>query len=118
MFHFLADHNFNGQIVKGLLQRTAGAQILQARDAGLSRTPDPALLEWAAANGCLVLTHDVNTLVGYAYERVAAGQSAPGVFVVPQTLAVGRAIENLVLVVECSEQEEWQGLVHYLPLRT
>jgi hypothetical protein len=116
MFHFLADHNFNGKIVKGLLQRSSGAQILQARDAGLSRTPDPELLAWAAANGCLVLTHDVNTLVGYAYDRVESGQPAPGVFVVPQSLAVGRAIEDLVLVVECSEQREWEGQVHYLPL--
>ncbi len=89
---------------------------MQARDAGLSRTPDPELLAWAAANGRLVLTHDVNTLVGYAYQRIESGQPVPGVFVVPQSLAVGRAIEDLVLVVECSEQEEWQVQVHYLPL--
>jgi len=80
MFHFLADHNFNGKIVAGVLQRTANAHVLQAWDAGLSRTLDPALLEWAAENGCLVLSHDVNTLIGYAYQRVEIGLPTPGVF--------------------------------------
>ncbi len=117
MFHFLADHNFNAKIVKGFLQRTTLAQVVYARDVGLSRTPDPELLVWAVENNCLVLTHDVNTLVGYAYDRVEVAQPTPGVFVAPQTLAVGRAIDDLLLVVECSEPEEWQGQVHYLPLQ-
>jgi hypothetical protein len=116
MFHFLADHNFNRKIVKGLLQRTSNAQIVQAWDAGLSRTPDPELLAWAVANCCLVLTHDVNTLVGYAYDRIEAGEAAPGVFVVPQALPTARALEDLLLVVECSVPEEWAGQVHYFPI--
>jgi hypothetical protein len=116
MFHFLADHNFDQRIVDGLLRRTSRAQLVLARDAGLSRTPDPELLEWAVASDCLVLTHDVNTLIGYTYERIAAGQPAPGVFIVPQMLPIARAIEDLVLLVECSAPDEWRGQVHYLPL--
>jgi hypothetical protein len=116
MFQFLADHNFNQQIVDGLFRRTSSARVLLAREAGLSRMPDPELLEWAVANGCLILTHDVNTLVGYTYERIEAGLTAPGVFITPQTLPVATAIEDLLLVIECSAPEEWHGQVHYLPL--
>ena len=40
----------------------------------------------------------------------------PGVFEVGSNLAVGRAIDDLLLLVECSLEGEWEGQVHYLPL--
>jgi hypothetical protein len=39
-----------------------------------------------------------------------------GVVAVQQSLSVGRAIEDLILMGECSSQEEWEGQVRYLPL--
>jgi len=42
----------------------------------------------------------------FAYTRVVAGQSMPGVFVVPDRMAVRQAIEELWLVEACSEQAE------------
>ena len=41
----------------------------------------------------------------------------PGVIVVLQSLGVGAAIDNLVLVAECSSSEDWNDQVRYLPLR-
>jgi hypothetical protein len=40
----------------------------------------------------------------------------PGVIVVPDRMAVRQVIEELLLVEACSEQEDWAGLVVYLPL--
>jgi len=40
----------------------------------------------------------------------------PGVFEVPRTLSIGRAIDDLLLIVECSIEGEWEGQVRYLPL--
>ena len=42
----------------------------------------------------------------------------PGVIAVPDSLAIGQAIEDLVTMIECSEQSEWENLVVYLPLTT
>ncbi len=56
---------------------------------------DPLLLAWAAENQRILVTHDVNTIPRYAYERVRAGQPMPGVIVIPEDLAVGKAIEEL-----------------------
>ena len=39
-----------------------------------------------------------------------------GVFEVSTSLAVGDAIEDLLLIVECSLEGEWEGQVRYLPL--
>ena len=43
-------------------------------------TPDPDILARAAAEGRIVLTHDRNTMTGFAATRVNAGQPMPGLF--------------------------------------
>jgi hypothetical protein len=116
MLGFLIDHNFNEHIIAGLADRSDNADIVQARFVGLAGADDRALLAWAAENGRIVLSHDVNTLVGYAYERVSGGQSMPGALEVPQTMPVGRAIEDLVLIAECGEPEDFDLQVRYRPL--
>ncbi len=51
-------------------------------------------------------------------ERLAAGKSAPGLFIVPQQpAAIGDIIEWLVLVWTASQAEEWRDQVVYLPAR-
>jgi hypothetical protein len=39
----------------------------------------------------------------------------PGAFEISATVAVGRAIDDLLLLVECSFDGEWEGQVRYLP---
>jgi hypothetical protein len=52
----------------------------------------------------------------HAYERVAAGRPMPGVFEADQSIPIGHAIEDLILIVECSLPDEWEGRVIHLPL--
>lgn len=40
----------------------------------------------------------------------------PGIFIVSQTIPIGQVIDDLLLLVLCSEKDEWAGQVHYLPL--
>jgi hypothetical protein len=40
----------------------------------------------------------------------------PGVFEVGASVPIGRAIDDLILIVECSLEGEWEGQVRYLPL--
>jgi hypothetical protein len=111
-----ADENFNNDIVRGLIRRKPDVDIVRVQDVGLSGANDPAVLEWAAQQGRLLVSHDVSTLSTHAYERVAAGLRMPGVFEVPNTLSIGRAVDDLLLIVECSLEGEWEGQVRYLPL--
>lgn len=39
-----------------------------------------------------------------------------GVLALAESLPVGQAIEELAVVIECSEQSEWGDQVVYLPL--
>jgi hypothetical protein len=82
----------------------------------LGAVPDPALLVWAAANERVLLTHDRRTMPGHAGDLLAAGQPLAGVIIVPRRLSLQQAIDELEIIVACSETAEWAGLVRYLPL--
>ncbi|MGH7138758.1 MAG: DUF5615 family PIN-like protein [Pirellulales bacterium] len=85
-------------------------------DAGLAGSEDPDVLEWAAQEDRVVVSHDVNTMPAFAYERVRAGQSMPGVFIVPTSMAIGQAIDELEFAVEAMPAEECRDQVIYFPL--
>ena len=116
MLTFLADENFNGRIVRGLRRRLPGLDVLLAQDAGLIQAADPVVLEWAARDGRILLTHDVRTMTRFAYERVAAGARMPGVLEVNSLLPIGAAVDELAVVAVCSFPGEWEDRVGYIPL--
>lgn len=117
MLRLAADENFNYTIVRGLLRRAPQLDIVRIQDVDLSRADDPTVLEWAAQEGRVLLTHDVETLTFYAYERVRNGQVMPGVFEVSRKIALGQVIDDVLLLVEASNHGEWEDLIRYLPLR-
>lgn len=90
--------------------------ILRVEDVGLSGMGDPDVLEWAAKEGRVLLTHDVTTMAGFAYNRIDANQLMPGVLEVSRSLRTGPAIESILLMVAASFESEWVGQVRYLSL--
>jgi hypothetical protein len=74
------------------------------------------VLEWAAQEDRILLTHDVATITRYAYERMAADQLMPGVIEVTFDAPIGRAIEDILLLLECSLEGELAGKIYYIPL--
>ena len=116
MLRLAADENFNGDIVRGLLHRSPKLDIVRVQDVGLSGADDPSVLQWAADQGRIVVTHDISTLAKHAFDRIAAGQPMPGVFEVRSVVPIGQAIDDLILLAECSLEGEWEGQVRFLPL--
>ncbi|NUM76821.1 DUF5615 family PIN-like protein [candidate division KSB1 bacterium] len=117
MIAFAADENFNNDILRGLMRRNPKLDIIRIQDAGLSGADDRAVLEWAAQQSRVLLTHDVTTITHYAYDRIKSCLGMPGVFEVGYALPVGQVINDLLLIAECSLDGEWEGQIHYLPLR-
>ena len=116
MVSLAADENFNNDIIRGLLRRRPDLDIVRVQDVGLSGADDPAVPEWAAREGRLLLTHDVTTITKYAYERIEASKPMSGVFEVSREVSIGRAIEDILILAECSLDGEWEGQIRYLPL--
>lgn len=116
MLRLLADENFNGDIVRGLSLRQSNLDIVRVQDVGLAGADDPAILAWSAENDYILLTHDRATIPDYAYERMAAGERLVDVFILNDRFSVGLAIQEILLMIACSEQAEWTGRVVHLPL--
>ena len=116
MFRLLVDHEFNERILRGVQSR-AEVDVVLARAVALQDKPDEVLLARAAAEERIVLSHDLETMPRFAIAQVRAGIGMPGLILVPQDLAIGRAIEELTILLLCSDQEEWRDIIVYIPLR-
>ena len=79
---FLADENFDGDVLRGLRRRQPDMDLVRVQDVGLMATADPLILAWAAREERILVTHDADTVPHFAYQRIAAGQRMPGVLVV------------------------------------
>jgi hypothetical protein len=117
MIKFLADENFDNRIVRGLSRRFPDVDVVHVQDVVLVNTDDREILAWAAYEKRVLLTHDVATMTAFAYERITKNLPMSGIFEVPKNLPVGEAIEQLILIAECSLKDEWENQVRFLPLR-
>jgi hypothetical protein len=116
MVRLVSDENFNGDIVRGLLRRRPDLDLVRVQDVGLSETPDPEILKWAAAQERVLLSHDVSTVPPAAYQRTADGKPIPGVFIVPDRMPIGQAIDEILFLSVDAELGEWKDQVLFLPL--
>ena len=116
MISLLADQNFNEHIVDGLMRRSPTLDVVLARDVDLSEAQDPVVLDWAAIQGRVLLTHDRRTVPAFARLRVEAGLPLPGIFLVRYDMPVGNAIEELLIAVQCLSKEECDGIIRFFPL--
>ena len=72
MLRFVADEDFTRVIVRGVLRARSDIDLVRAQDVGLRMQEDAVVLNWAATEGRVLLTHDVQTMPAHAYERVEA----------------------------------------------
>ena len=90
---FLADADLNKAIVRGVLRRMK----------------DPEVLALAAEQQRVLVSHDVGTMPAYYRAFRSAGKHSAGVFLIPQSLNVGTAIDELLLIWLASEDLEWEN---------
>ena len=114
---FVADEGFNRDIVRGVLLRNPDVAMVRVQDVGLSGATDPVILEWAAQQDRVVLTHDKRTMTRDANARLAAGLPMPGLVVVRWMMPTGRAIEGLMEMIGASLEGEWENQIRYVERR-
>ena len=116
MILLLADQNFNEHIVDGLTRRLPNVDIVLVRNVELSEAVDPDVLDWAASQGRVLLTHDRTTVPAFARARVESASNMPGVFLVSDEMPVGQAIDELLIAIQCLSEEECEGTIRFFPL--
>lgn len=116
MIRFLVDENFNGKVVRGIRARNPDVDMVRVQDTEISGADDPTVLAWAAKEGLILLTHDLDTMTKYANERIEQGLPLAGVIFVRDILPIAQVIEDLLTIVSASEPDEWANRVDFLPL--
>jgi len=118
MLRLASDADVHGEIVPGLRRRMPGIDLVRVQDALPEGTPDPDVLAWAAVQGRILITNDRRTMVGFAYERAAAGQHVPGVIATTNGQSIGSAIDDILLIAECMPETEIRGqVVVFMPFQ-
>jgi hypothetical protein len=116
MLKLLIDQDFDHDILRGLGQRIPDLDAVTALQVGLSTAKDSELLEWANHAERIVVTHDRRTMPAYAARRMNEGKRVFAVFVVPRRLPIVDVINDLEIMIMCSDDREWENVVRYLPL--
>jgi predicted nuclease of predicted toxin-antitoxin system len=84
---FQADENLNAKIRAGALRREPALDFQSARSAGILGLPDPEVLEIAARDGRILVSHDLDTMPSH-FNRFIADSTSAGLLIVPQRMAL------------------------------
>lgn len=114
---FLADENFNNRILNGLRRTIPDIDILRVQDTEIYQAPDTLVLEWAAKENRIILTRDVHTMIGFAYDRVRDNLPMPGVVEVADDFPIGLAIDELSTLIGAGMPSDFDQQVKYIPIR-
>jgi len=71
-------------------------------------------LSLAADSGRIVISHDRRTMPGH-FARFRETRSSSGIIIVSQELDIGAAIEDLLLIWEATDAEEWVDGLGFVP---
>jgi hypothetical protein len=114
---FLADENFHGDMFRGIIAAYPELDIVRVQDTAFVGAKDEVLLEEAARQGAILLTHDAQTMTKYANDRIKAGLPMPGVILVIEGTPIGQAIADLTVMIGAGTSTDFVHQVRYIPLR-
>ena len=112
---FQADENLRRAIVSGVRRRESAISFALAVESGVVSKNDSSGLQISAQLGRILVSHDIRTMPQH-FRQFTVVQSSPGLLLIPQRLPVALAIEEIILIWEASEAEEWKDQIAYLPL--
>ena len=77
---------------------------------------DPNILKWLEKAGYILITENRKTIPTHFSNHIEANRHLPGIFVVTKQLSHMDLVEELILIWETTESEEFKDIILYLPL--
>lgn len=115
MIRFQADADLNQTILLAAVRRSPELDFQSATDACLAGLNDSEVLALASEQGRILVTHDRKTMPRHFADFVNHSCSA-GVIVIPQSLPVSRATDDLLLIASATNPDEWINRIVFLPI--
>ena len=115
---FLLDEHLDPDTQAGLRLKNFLIDVLHVGDADAppNGSLDPQLLAWLTETGRTLVTQDYATMEQFVRQFLEQGKHLNGIFVIRRHTLLGRVIDELQLLWEGSEAEEWRDLILWLPL--
>ena len=96
---FQADNDLNRLIVAATFRREPAIDFQTAQSAQLDYLDDETVLQHAASEGRILVTHDKRTMPKHFASFLAKGNSSPGVLlVIPQDVPLRTVVDTIVLI--------------------
>jgi hypothetical protein len=112
---FQADADLNEVILLATIRQQPEIDFQTATAAELAGISDLEVLERCLKDNRLLVTHDRKTMPRHFYRFIERNES-PGVIVIPQSVSVSEATEDLILIWSATDAEEWKNRIAFLPL--
>ena len=116
----LLDANTSKALSRALARHAPDVDVLRLQDTALVDAKDPVVLEFAAAEGRILVSRDKRTLRDFAIERIEAGKPMPGLLIVRRAYLdrqaeIGPIVKELELIAKASFPSDWEGVIEFIP---
>ena len=112
---FQADADLDCRVVRGRRRLAPEIDIRTAVDASFEGLEDLEVLQISAAAGRILVTQDRSTMPGH-FARYLRSAPSPGVIILREAISIGSAIDELILIWNTSEADEWINRLIWIPL--
>lgn len=113
---FQADADLDEDIIWGVKRHEPLIDFQTADEAGIRGLADRLVLETAANENRILISHDRRTMPRH-FAHFIRERESPGVFIVSQSARISRLIDDIILVWFASDSEEWVNIISELPFR-
>ncbi len=78
-------------------------------------TPDPLILDWIESNGYMLVSRNRRTIPVHLQEHIIQGKEIPGIFLIRSKATIAQIIDDLLMIWQASEADEYRNQIRYLP---
>lgn len=116
MIRYQADNDLNRRIVAATYRREPAIDFQTAQTARLDGLDDRTILQRAAEEGRILVTHDKRTMRRHLAGYLRDGHQSPGVLlVIPQDAPLATVVDTLVLIWADGHPEDWENAITVIP---
>jgi Domain of unknown function (DUF5615) len=115
---YLLDENMAREWRTQLLRNRPGLMVWMVGDplAPAQGTLDPEILIWCEEHQFLLVTNNRRSMPAHLADHLQENRTIPGILALRKNVAMGRAIEDLLLIAEIGAGEEFKNQIRYIPL--
>lgn len=115
---YLMDENVNPLYAIQIRRKNSELIIRSVGEIGTPSlsTLDPEILLWCEEYNFILVTNNRKSMPVHLQDHLANNHHILGIFILNPNLTIGENIDELILIAECSFENEYQDQIVHLPI--